>query len=182
MKSLNFTSQTIIHNLAPIENQHTPWALILVGLPGSGKTTFVNSLLAKYPETHIASTDNLLEDFAKERGITYSEAFKTNTENLQTKMFEQMGVAINQQKDIIVDQTNMNSKSRKSKIDSLKRHGYTVIALYFEVDSNTLSKRLKERGDSTGKVNPQHVLESMSNSFQYPSYDEGFELVINVKQ
>jgi predicted kinase len=180
MKPLNLPSNTIIQE---INLQVTlPWALILVGLPGSGKSTFVNALLEKHPNTHIASTDNLLEEFAKERGISYTEAFSTNTENLQTKMMEGMTQAIKDQKNIVVDQTNMSIKSRKSKIDILKKNGYTVMALVFEVDDVTLQERLKTRAINTGKVIPQRVMEMMSKSYQAPSIDEGFELVINVIQ
>jgi predicted kinase len=182
MKPLNLPTNTISQNLTHSDDGVGPWALILVGLPGSGKSTFVNALLEKHSNTHIASTDNLLEIFAKERGISYTEAFNTNTDNLQTKMLEGMAQAIKEQKDIIVDQTNMSIKSRKNKIDILKKNGYTVLALLFEVDDDSLQERLKTRANDTGKVIPQRVMETMSKSFQVPSMDEGFEIVINVIQ
>jgi GTPase SAR1 family protein len=53
----------------------SPQLILLVGLPGSGKSTFVNNYKLK-KHGIVASTDNILDQMAKDNGIFYNEAFK----------------------------------------------------------------------------------------------------------
>ena len=66
---------------------------VLIGLPGSGKSTFRDKHIAANPtiEFVTCSTDDLIEEFAAKEGITYDQAFKKiNFKDLQAK-FRQRG-------------------------------------------------------------------------------------------
>lgn len=74
--------------------------IILVGLPGSGKTTYVNNINSDN-KFHIASTDNLIEQYANENGLTYTEAWNMLSVNLKTieeKMFSEFMEAVKAKK------------------------------------------------------------------------------------
>lgn len=50
---------------------------VLVGLPGSGKSTFVRNVFGDDPSgVFIYSTDDYIEEYAANRSMTYNEAFK----------------------------------------------------------------------------------------------------------
>jgi uridine kinase len=54
-----------------------PVVIMLMGLPGSGKTTFRKQLIERFPDMNFSSlsTDDFLDVRAEKLGITYDEAF-----------------------------------------------------------------------------------------------------------
>ena len=147
---------------------------ILIGVPASGKSTWVNNNVNLYEA--IASSDNTIETVAEEYGFTYSETFN-NLIKFATMVFERdLEVAIELEKNIVIDRTNLTPKVRKRFIDMFKKAGYTVIAVVFETpEADEWKRRLDSR---PGKFIPQTVLDSMSKNFVYPNVDEGFDYVI----
>lgn len=153
-----------------------PWALMLIGLPGSGKTTFIerlNKYLDKKPI--VLSTDNLIEARAKAEGKTYTEIFnQVSFKVFKTEMEWQAGNARAAGECVILDQTNMGSKSRRDKLMPFIKAEYTCISLGFDVPMSVLSERLKHRAETTGKVIPEHVIKQMLSGYSPPTTAEGF--------
>lgn len=154
-----------------------PNCYILVGVPGSGKSTYLKANIIDV-ET-VASSDNTIETIAEEYGFTYSEAFK-DLIGFATKVFEDdLGLAIDNDDDIAIDRTNLTPKVRKRFIDMFKKAGYTVTAVVFETpDEEEWKLRLNSR---PGKHIPQDVLNSMVKNFVYPTLDEGFDFIVEGK-
>lgn len=169
----------VIHRLQEIWTE--PTFIMMVGAPGTGKSTF----LKKFSEAsghlvHVASTDDLIEVYAAEHGITYSEAFnRINFKTIKNQMTFEMSQAIVAKKNIALDQTNMTKKSRTSKMKDVP-DSYLKVCLDFTVDDKVLKERLRIRAETTGKVIPPFVMGSMFKSYQPPSKDEGFHHIINI--
>ena len=142
----------------------------LVGVPGSGKSTWVaNQDWAK--DCVIVSTDELVEEYAKSQGKTYSEVFKDFMPTAVKMMADQVTKAALLGKDIIWDQTSTSVNSRKKKFDMLP--DYEHIAVVFGTpEKKELERRLESR---PGKEIPQHVIEQMVKGWQDPTEDEGFK-------
>lgn len=155
--------------------------IMMVGVPGSGKSTFITKLLAEVTEQiHVASTDDLLELEAKRLGLTYSEVFhRVNQKTIKREMEAAIDIAIQRGQTIIHDQTNMSRKSRAGKLKSVPSK-YVKVCLNFTVDDRVLEARLEKRASETGKVIPPFVLKNMFYSYNPPSRDEGFDLIIEV--
>lgn len=146
---------------------------ILVGLPGSGKSTWRDK---HQQDEVIISSDDEVEKFAASLNMTYTEAWpQVNHKIIRKTLNERFEQAVRDDKDIIVDMTNMGKKARRSWIN--KASGYEKIAIVFNVDDNELRRRLDERKELTGKEIPDHVLESMSQRFEMPTKDEGFSSI-----
>jgi predicted kinase len=79
--------------------------------------------------------------------------------------------------DFIWDQTNINIKSRKFKLNQLIKHNYEIHAIAFDIQKDIIFDRLKTRENQTGKSIPESVIFSMINSYQPPSLEEGFQSV-----
>jgi predicted kinase len=158
----------------------SPQIILLVGLPGSGKSTFVNNYRLK-KHGIIASTDNIIEQKAKDQGSTYSEIFhKIDFKEVERQMKDEIRKAVSEKQNIIVDQTNMSDKSRSSKMDLVPK-SYDRYAIVFWPDIKTVQKRLEKREKETGKVIPKKVIDSMLANFVPPSEKEGFKSIIFVK-
>jgi predicted kinase len=90
-----------------------PWVVFLIGVPGSGKSTWITNNFVKLNNPNILSTDNLLEEFANSLGITYNEAWNiASFQKLEEKMYENLENSIINKNNIVVDRTNISIKSR----------------------------------------------------------------------
>lgn len=143
----------------------------LVGVPGSGKSTWVsNQEWAK--DCVVVSTDDFVEEYAKEQGKTYSEVFTDYMPTAVTLMADKVVQAREAGKDIIWDQTSTTVKSRVRKFNMLP--DYEHIAVIFRTpEHKELMRRLINRWDS-GKIIPEHVIDSMIASWEEPTTEEGF--------
>lgn len=141
----------------------------LVGVPGSGKSTWIKSQdWAK--DCAIVSTDMWVEMEAERVGKTYSEIFQDYMPHAVKLMAQHVELARDKGMDIIWDQTSTTEITRRRKFNMLP--DYEHIAVVFNTpDQVELDKRLSSR---PGKIIPDHVMKSMIEGFVMPTTDEGF--------
>lgn len=143
---------------------------VLVGVPGSGKSTWVsNQEWAK--DCAYISTDYYVEKFAKRLGKTYSEVFDDVMPRAVRLMTRAVRKARNEGKDIIWDQTSTTVKSRKNKFRMLRDY-YAIAVVFNTPPESELMKRLASR---PGKTIPWDVMTTMINGFTLPTEEEGFK-------
>ena len=152
-----------------------PTLYMLIGVPGSGKSTWVRSNVD--PRAIIASSDDYIEAMASREGKTYSEVFDQHIKAANQHVATTVAAAISKGADIVWDQTNLNAKSRKPKLATIPDE-YEKIAVVFPTPSDDeWKKRLDSR---PGKTIPSNILLGMKSSVQMPTADEGFDEVIVV--
>jgi predicted kinase len=149
-----------------------PEVIFLVGVPTSGKSTFSNN--PKYSKYVRVSSDDILQEIAKERQQSYNTVFKGNIRFAQIAMMKVLRKAIEENKSIIWDQTNLTKKQRREKIKQIPAH-YKKTAVYFVIDLKTALQRNTQR---PGKVIPPEVLERMIKEYELPTNEEGFDEII----
>lgn len=148
--------------------------IMMVGMPCSGKSTFIEKFSNKFNDYIVISTDNIIEDRAEKQGKTYNEIFKDEIKSATKEMNERLAQAIQNGDNIIWDQTNLTVKSRKSKLSGIPKD-YQKVAMYVETDLKTI----KDRNVRPGKIIPESVLDNMWGSIEVPSITEGFHAVLN---
>lgn len=159
-----------------------PKIYVLVGLPGSGKSTWINSFLKTTNDDYvIISSDNIIEKYASSEGKTYSEVYNKYIKLATTEMNMAALAAIKEGKNIIWDQTNITSNKRKGILSRLPKN-YEKIAVVFEVSDDVLYKSLEARFKETGKNIPRQVIEEMKKNYVRPTMDEGFNSIIEIKR
>ena len=147
-----------------------PTLYMLIGVPGSGKTTWIKK------NTHdavVLSTDNYIERAAEKQGKTYSEVFQDTIGYATEQMEKDLLQAVRNERDIIWDQTNLTAKARKGKFSRIPK-SYRKVGVFFSVPQD-LRDRLASR---PGKTIPEPVIISMINQLQPPTKEEGFDEIV----
>jgi predicted kinase len=151
---------------------------MLVGLPGSGKSTWIKSKTdRKYA---VVSSDDIIERIAKEQGLTYSDVFQSAVKTATKEMEQNFKNAMESRDHIIWDQTNLSSKKRKGVLSQLPKD-YKRVAVVFQTPMDVIEDRLVKRAKETGKHIPKAVVLNMLKSFEIPTVAEGFDDVIFIK-
>ena len=155
--------------------------IMLVGLPGSGKSSITRSILDKNPDMdfEVISSDNIIVELGESEGLSYKESFEKYIGKATGDMWIRAKQAKNNGKNIIWDQTNLTPKSRKKKLELFKH--YTKISIICSPTEPELKERLKKREREDGKEVPDHIIKSMSRTFKMPSKDEGFSKIKVIK-
>jgi len=166
--------------LLKIFEHERPVALILCGLPGSGKSTFIDRNLKGKADFVLISSDAYIEEKALEEGTTYSDVFQKYIGTATANMKSEFRKAVEEGKNIVWDQTNLSSKKRKSILDGLSDR-YLKVAVVFNVEDKELQRRLDNRAKENGKLIPEHVMDKMLKSFRPVTKEEGFAAIIEVR-
>lgn len=130
--------------------------VILMGIQGSGKSTFYHKYLA---DSYIRVNLDTLKTRHQEE-LLVSECFKSG-------------------KSFAVDNTNPTKADRERYITSALYYGYKIIGYFMESKLQACIKRNNQR---TGieKI-PVTAIAATSNKLQMPTYDEGFDELYFVK-
>ena len=153
-----------------------PKLYVLVGVPGSGKSTWYENNEKLLGDAVYVSTDHFVELEADRQGKTYNDVFKDYMPTAVKLMTGVVNEARNLNMDIVWDQTSTTVKSRAKKFRMLP--DYEAIAVVFEIPgAQELVKRLASR---PGKNIPWSVMMQMINGFEMPTLTAGFKEVIIV--
>ena len=147
----------------------------LIGVPGSGKSTWVKNQIWALGLT-VVSTDTFVEAYAATQGRTYSEVFGDYMPTAIDLMIQQVAFARQHGHTVIWDQTSTTSASRRKKFRMLP--DYQHIAVVFKTpDPEELSRRLASR---PGKIIPEEIVQDMIDRFEMPTLAEGFAEIWHV--
>lgn len=162
--------------------------IVLIGLPGSGKTTLVEnnsaSIMKTYGITDCISSDDAIQDVAISLGKTYTEVFK-QTIDVANKFVESMiGLHSLAKHNFIIDRTNLTIKSRQRTFNLMyNKDEYNKIAVLVEApDAIELNIRLQERAKEEGKIITPELLKEMQDRYEEPTINEGFDKVLTAQQ
>ena len=146
---------------------------ITVGLPGSGKSTYVKNFI-KDKEIEYLSSDSLRAVYGK------SEEDQTVTPLVFGHIKRKVDEFLKDGKNVLVDATSVNRKERSDYIKTAKKYGARVVAIVFKMDRLGLIERNKKRGEQGGREVPTFVIDKMLAKYEEPSYDEGIDVIIYV--
>jgi tRNA uridine 5-carbamoylmethylation protein Kti12 len=143
---------------------------ILVGIPGSGKSTWIKNQ-PWLKDAIVISSDNHIEAYATSIGKTYNDVYRDYIKTAEKLVKRDIKNAITSDKDVIIDQTNVTAKGRKKKLNLFKNH-YKIAVVFKILGDDELYSRLKSR---PGKHISKRTIDKMKCMYEPPSLDEGFD-------
>ena len=146
----------------------------MVGVAGSGKSTLIEKLKQKYPNTVVVCPD----EYRKQLGGTYNY-FKADGKIWNQLCPTDINTSLKAGKNVIFDATNVSVKRRKSILNWVVGLDVETQAVVIQIPIEQALKQNKMR--DADKIVPDHVIENMFKSFVYPTKDEGFDKIITVK-
>ena len=148
---------------------------MLVGVPGSGKSTWIKN--QDFGDVIIASSDDYIDRVAVQSGKTYNEIFSRAIGYAQKFVDGQVQSAINLDKTLIWDQTNTTAKGRKVKLGRIPKEWRKICVFFTTPETEELQRRLDSR---VGKSIPKDVMKSMIDNLEVPDLKEGWDEIILV--
>lgn len=144
--------------------------ILLVGIPGSGKTTLAERLTNK--GFVCLNADSIREE------LWGNAIDQRDPQKVFAKFFKQLEDILKQGKDIVIDNTNLNFKHRKQIIDRADRAGYTDVQLWL---LDTPLDLCLERNKSRERIVKEDVIANMYMEFNRsgrPKKQEGKLVII----
>jgi predicted kinase len=159
----------------------TPELIMLVGMPGCGKSTWVRNFVSTEAgrQYAIISTDDMIEEAARECGITYNQAHALiSSDEIVNLVFARVNECIKSGQSIVWDQTNLNVARRIEKIGMIPLK-WKRKCVAFEVPLDEVKRRRDARESANpGKSIPSDILENMLADYQRPTKIEGWDEII----
>lgn len=153
-----------------------PKCFQLIGVPASGKTTWVEEQMKQNSHLVHISSDDIIARYADSKGLTYNDVFGEYISTATDLMIEKAKWAAVNNLDVIWDQTSINVKSRKRKFNVLKHYEHYAV-VFKTPPEDELNRRLASR---PGKNIPPNIIKSMIANFQYPTLEEGFIAIFDI--
>lgn len=152
-----------------------PIAMVLVGLPGSGKSTWCKLHPQKPP---VASTDYFIEEYAKQHEISYAKAFKKHQTDAQKKMKAHVDQLIKNRETFIWDQTNLTKKERDA-IYKILSPTHEVHFVCFYVPLDVCIERFSKRERDCGDVITEKRIRELAKAADFPQKGDPCDKIVN---
>lgn len=143
-----------------------PKFIMLVGIPGSGKSTHAKSLSRNKNAIHLSS-DNIRAE------LYGDESIQGNPSEVFEIMHKRTLEALANGDNVIYDATNVTRRDRASIMSKIPKYVQTECHIVW-APIETCIERDSKRERSVGK----DVIDKMLKRFQAPYYDEGFDSVL----
>ena len=147
----------------------------MIGVPGSGKSTWIRNQIWALGLT-VVSTDAFVEDYARAQGQTYNQVFRDYMPTAVDLMVQQVVFAREHGHSVIWDQTSTTVASRRKKFHMLPDYEHVAV-VFGTPEPAELARRLAGR---PGKTIPDHVMLSMLQNLKEPTLEEGFQEIWHV--
>ena len=147
-------------------------AYILIGLPGSGKSTWAQNNAS----CSIINRDSIRKMLYGGR-YAYVKEDEPMILNMALDLAKRLCIDL---KDIIIDETGVNINTRAKFIKIFKDWNYRVVYVWFKTPIDLCKERRKK--DSKGLDQDwSAVIDNMNTSMRSPSKEEGYDELIEIQ-
>ncbi|KAI4884422.1 hypothetical protein NFI96_009486 [Prochilodus magdalenae] len=159
--------------------------LMMVGLPGSGKTTWANKHSEQHPEKkfNILGTNAIMEKMrvmGLRRQRNYAGRWDVLIQQATQCLNRLIQIAARKKRNYILDQTNVYGSAQRRKMRPFE--GFQRKAIVICPTDEDLKERTLKRTDEEGKDVPDHAVLEMKANFVLPEAGEFLDEVIFIEQ
>lgn len=129
--------------------------ILLVGIPGSGKTTLAKKVVEK--GFHYMNADSIRME------LYGNEGEQGNPEDVFKIFFARLEEAMGEESDIVIDNTNLNPKQRLPILERAAKYGYSDIQLWWlDIPLEVCLERNRLRDRNV----PEDIVSNMHNELK----------------
>lgn len=154
--------------------------IISCGVPGSGKSTFLNRVFGNKPGENsrykIVSRDEIRFSLLKP-----NEPYFAKENETWLKFVREIQSGLDQGLTVIADATHLGGGARHKLLKALRLNGVQLTAIYFDISLETCLERNDMRRGTRAYVPPEKV-EQMFHSYSKPRFNEGFTVIFRVDE
>jgi predicted kinase len=160
--------------------EKSPYVMILIGPPLSGKGTFVKEFKENIDNDVVSiNRDEIVMEVYGSRN--YNEAFdNVNQKEVDQILDQKMRKANSEKKNVIVDMTHMGSKRRRMNLGYFSNDYYKLGVIFPILTDEEYDKRNKKRTQEEKKDISMAIVKRMIASYQSIRPEEGFDKVISI--
>jgi len=168
-------------DLSKFKNLKSPYILILIGTPLSGKSFFYRKFISEVDSNvELISRDEIVMEVYGSRN--YTESFNNVDQKEVDRVLNQKFLDANlSKKNVIVDMTHMASKRRKKNLNYFSNDYYKLGVIFPILSDDEYERRNQKRIEEENKDIPMGIIKSMISSYQPITLDEGFNKLITIK-
>ncbi len=159
--------------------ENKPEALVLVGLPGSGKSTWAWDFKGGYP---VLSIDSHIERMAYEKDMEYAQALKTFFPQATQAFKEDVLTFCRAKQSFIWDQSNLTREGRELIYKMLSpTHKVTYVCFFVPVEE--CIRRIERRVAAGGVPIDPVLIRKLAYRCEFPSSKSGekYDRIVQLK-
>jgi len=175
LKVAEVVPESRVRGTARIAKRDECEMIMMIGLPASGKTTWVNKLVAENPDKHynVIGTSTLIskmtvegEPRKKNHKGKWDQVIQKATRCLQ----DMLRVAATRRRNIIIDQTNVYPNAQKRKVRPFE--GFQRRAIVIVPSDDEYKSRAKSQEEAECKDVPESAVMEMKANFALPPVED----------
>lgn len=135
--------------------------IILMGIPGSGKSTWRRNFTNKFPQYKVICPDDLRKE------ITGNVSDISQDAKVWETAYHNLKELLTNKEDVIFDSTACNTRTQKALENIGRNHNAIILYKIFEIDASTAKERISKDIDSgvdRSKV-PMEIVDKMAEGF-----------------
>ena len=157
-------------------NMNKPKLIVMIGIPGSGKSTFARHYVE---QANLMTTIWVSRDDIRYSLLSDGDDYFSKEKDVFEFFIKAINAGLADGMDVIADATHLNSRSRKKLLSRITVPNIQIEACVMETP---LEKCLENNAKRSGKACvPEKVILDMFHNFEYPTFQEGFTTIATVK-